>query len=64
MRVCTCGEKAEWTYMPSEGDYCNACVPRGCSCNVDPDTGVEDTDLTGRLLPCVEFEELNAGDHE
>lgn len=26
-------EMAVWSYMPSKGDYCETCVPRGCSCN-------------------------------
>lgn len=24
---------AMWGYMPGKGDYCEDCVPRGCSCN-------------------------------
>lgn len=52
-----CSEPAVWWYMPSCHDmyYCDDHVSRGCSCNVDPTTGVEDTDEQGRLLPCCEF---------
>jgi len=53
---CKC-KIAVWTYLPSEDDryYCDDCVPRGCSCNIDPETGIEDTDGLGRLLPCCEY---------
>lgn len=34
---CECGKMVVWSYMPQhEGenlDFCNDCVPRGCSCN-------------------------------
>lgn len=37
-RCCNCNNKAVWCYMPS-GDgkhhYCDNCVPRGCSCNLN-----------------------------
>jgi hypothetical protein len=31
-----CGALAQWRYAPSgpRMDYCDDCVPRGCSCNV------------------------------
>ena len=50
---------ATWEYQPSD-DYkdhyfCEDCVPRGCSCNIDPDTNEQYTDDQGRLLPCCEF---------
>lgn len=38
IRCCKCGKIAVWAYMPGDGDdhyYCDDCVPRGCSCNVD-----------------------------
>lgn len=44
--------------MPSskyKGYYCDEHVPRGCSCNIDPDTDIEDVDEQGRLLPCCEY---------
>jgi hypothetical protein len=56
--VCqNCPNIAVWWYMPSDGggDYCDECVPRGCSCNVDPNTGVEDVDDRGRFYPCCEY---------
>jgi len=32
-----CGKLATWMYMPGDSDegteYCDNCVPRGCSCN-------------------------------
>jgi hypothetical protein len=34
---CICGKKALWSYMPGREDYCDNCVPRGCSCNLDWD---------------------------
>lgn len=36
MDICLkCGGKAEWYYMPGDelDNYCDSCVPRGCSCN-------------------------------
>ena len=38
IEYCDCGRKSVWVYMPG-GDYnhhyCDNCVPRGCSCNVE-----------------------------
>ncbi len=34
-----CGKETAWIYMPSStgnSAYCDACVPRGCSCNERP----------------------------
>lgn len=44
-------------YMPNDHEalYCDNCVPRGCSCNTDPETGEDDKDEQGRDLPCVEY---------
>lgn len=46
--------------MPSDGGYdkgwCDNCVHRGCSCNIDPETGVESVDEKGRLYPCCEYD--------
>jgi hypothetical protein len=41
-----CPKKAVWLYMPGKEQYafCDGHVPRGCDCNIDPDTGVEDAD--------------------
>ena len=66
---------AEWFYMPfSDPDrpsaFCDECVPRGCSCNLDlkddsmwddeeyqkdPKNWVEELDEKGRRYPCCEF---------
>ena len=56
-QLCKCGKLAVWWYMPNTTYpvYCDDCVKRGCSCNVDPDTGIEDMDEQGRLLPCCEW---------
>lgn len=53
---CACGAPADWYYAPGDGDYCDACVPRGCSCNEDED-GNEQLDEGGRRLPCCEYME-------
>ncbi len=44
-------------YIPGKQGlyYCDNCVPRGCSCNIDPDTLEEDKDHLGRLYPCCEY---------
>ena len=50
-----CDSKAVWFYMPGKSQYCDNCVPRGCSCNIDEETGEEMVDYDGRLFPCVEY---------
>ena len=59
-RCSKCPNTAVWWYMPSdrarEAHYCDDCVPRGCSCNEDPETGIEYRDGQGRLLPCCEYD--------
>jgi len=58
-RLCNyCKTKmAVWVYMPKDDRwYCDDCISRGCSCNIDPDTHEEDRDEQGRLLPCCEYE--------
>lgn len=52
---CPC--RAVWLYMPGKEHYCycDIHIKRGCSCNIDPDSGVEDTDQFGRLMPCCEY---------
>lgn len=59
---CHCARKATWYYCPwHTGDdershyFCDECVPRGCSCQVDSDTCEARLDNKGRELPCVEF---------
>lgn len=32
----TCAKEiAVWAYMPGKSDFCENCVPRGCSCNTE-----------------------------
>lgn len=48
-----------WKYMPNDKDkryFCDCCVPRGCSCNIDSKTNEEYTDELGRKLPCCEYD--------
>ena len=68
---CDCGKVAVWLYLPSySGEqindfYCDICVPRGCSCNMEPTDGNPDNldldnwkeplDEQGRKFPCCEF---------
>lgn len=58
-----CAKDAVWLYLPGKtgGAYCDEHVPRGCSCNIDPNTGIEDTDEKGRLFPCCEYLYDNRG---
>ena len=59
MKQCKlCFKVAVWVYIPHDnmGYFCDDCVPRGCSCNIDFETGIEDTDEHGRLLPCCEYD--------
>lgn len=53
-----CNNLAVWNYVPGKGDayYCEDHVPRGRSCNIDPDSGEEDRDKEGRLVPCCEYD--------
>jgi hypothetical protein len=60
--VCKCGAPAVWEMAPCDsfGEYCDECVPRGCSCNAKSYPykagGAQHRDDRGRLLPCVEFD--------
>jgi hypothetical protein len=69
MKQCKCGTMAVWIYMPSSSEYphyCDNCVPRGCTCNREPQDGnwdnleesnwINPTDKQGREYPCCEFE--------
>ena len=49
-----CGKKATWSYMPSDENYCDDHVPRGCSCNCN-EKGAEELDEQGRKKPCCEY---------
>lgn len=52
--ICRC-KIATWEYIPSDFRYyCEDCIPRGCSCNIQED-GTEEKDDKGRLLPCCEY---------
>jgi len=50
---------AVWRYQPSDITprpyYCDACIKRGCSCNVNSKTGMQNVDKNGRLFPCCEY---------
>ena len=60
-RLCDkCDALAVWNYAPGKGDvyYCEAHVPRGCSCmtEIDDDGVLQDVlDDQGRQQPCVEY---------
>lgn len=60
-----CDKVAVWYYVPSSEwwteksrylceDHINP--HRGCSCNINPESGEQDKDEVGRLLPCIEFD--------
>lgn len=63
-----CENQSVWIYMPNGEEFCDNCVPRGCSCNSEPidddyenenpENWVERKDEFGRLLPCCEYEKL------
>jgi len=69
-----CGGLATWIYMPSDSNrsYCDVCVPRGCSCNLECDEDgnfifdksgelVQYLDDQGRELPCCEYDFFEEG---
>jgi hypothetical protein len=75
---CTiCGKKAAWSYMPGDGNYCDKCVPRGCSCNRElkegipydspaatlPESYYEVLGANGERLPCCEFSPISEDIH-
>lgn len=67
MISCKCGNKATWHYTPCNEDQvaCDDCVPRGCSCNLEPrdgnihndspDNWYQPLDDQGRKWPCCEW---------
>ncbi len=68
IRCAKCNDLAIWFYAPSyDGKletndyYCDGHVSRGCSCNVDIDTEIEELDESGRLMPCCEYDFSEAG---
>ena len=53
--------RAVWHYAPwspsaQVRDYCDECVPRGCSCNEPLDGSAETLDECGRRYPCCEYD--------
>jgi hypothetical protein len=56
-----CHKIAIWRYQPTNEIkedhryFCDDHIKRGCSCNIDPENGIEDTDNLGRLFPCCEY---------
>lgn len=52
-----CNNKAVWFYMPSSDiQYCDDCVPRGCSCNIiEESCDEQETDELARQFPCCEY---------
>lgn len=65
-RCFKCPAMAVWYYAPTptanDSYYCDACVHRGCSCNLiayGDEEGSSDEqfkDDQGRLLPCCEYD--------
>jgi hypothetical protein len=57
---CKCSNMAVWFYQPMSDSlnryFCDECIKRGCSCNINPDTGQEDLDELGRCYPCCEYD--------
>lgn len=41
--------------VEAERYYCDTCIKRGCSCNLNFETGEELVDDQGRLYPCCEY---------
>lgn len=67
---CSFCQKTEpiWVYMPSGKYACDNCVPRKCSCNMEPIDGNWENenesnwdyvkDEKGKHLPCCEWEPI------
>lgn len=70
MIICPYCQKVEakWVYMPNDKYACDDCVPRKCSCNMEPKDGDwESTDDSNweytldeneKHLPCCEWERI------
>jgi hypothetical protein len=62
----TCAkEMAVWSYMPGNGDFCENCVSRGCSCNREltpenPDATYDGLNV-GQNPPEKEFKWIKEG---
>lgn len=67
---CDCGKIAQYLLISASKDYgnpyyCDDCVPRGCSCNLEPKDGdwnnpnpedwYQPLDEKGREYPCIEY---------
>ena len=63
IRCLRCDAMATWVYSPNDGDghYCDACVPRGCSCWWNEELQEFDRDDAGREMPCIEYRECEGG---
>lgn len=70
----TCHNIAIWFYMPGTSKYCDDCVPRGCSCNLELKEGIDESsekledyiqplDDKGREYPCCEFHYEEQGEY-
>ncbi len=59
-----CASPAVWLYMPGTGDrrFCEAHVPRGCSCQLDADGKSFLVDEEGRPFPCCEYDWIGPTD--
>lgn len=57
-----CNKKAVWSYLCGIENYCDNCVPRGCTCNHD-ENGKEELDEQGRKQPCIEYSEIDNSSH-
>ena len=55
--------KAVWSYLPAENNYCDNCVPRGCTCNQN-EKGEESLDEQGRKEPCCEYSKIDEFFHD
>lgn len=63
-----CGNDATWMLMSGRDNACDECLPRKCSCTMEPKDGDWESmdrenweyrkDVDGRYLPCCEWEEI------
>lgn len=57
---CNCGQLAKWRYDPADREafYCEACVPRGCSCNEGLVKMGFCSQRTANRKPCCEYSKV------
>lgn len=55
-----CGKKAQWMYMPNSNFYCDDCVPRGCSCNIDI---ISNESAGNGITPTIYYTEDDVSDY-